>query len=351
MDFKSTGLGILFLLGLVFNLVLIDEYSNLPPSNQYKDYVISGKVVTVDEIVGTKPDYVSVYYNNHLCINNEEQISKIKWLDNFTGQFDIYFTAPVGLKEVIITTSCNSPDFKNVNLTDIPAYVELVLGREKVNVNALVNDDLDKLYSISEEIMLETEDKLNQLEGKFLTQEEQFIKDDFSNVRKELIYSKTSTDSNESLLNAYYAEWFALRAEYRFELYSLKYSLRNIEENLTSHSNGCYIPDFNAYKDYISANNSYLSLKNNDLLEKDPRYIKEIELIKQQILYANSDVIRLRNMVRISDKSVEIINGTFEFQRPYCEKREIIKKSTILYWGLVGIFIGIIFEKLWKIKQ
>ena len=288
------------------------------------------------------------YYNDPFCSNNAEQMSKIKWLDNSTGQFEIYFTAPVGLKEVIITTSCNSPESKNINLNDIPASVELILERENVDGNALVNDDFEKLSSISEEIMLETEDKLK---NQFSTQEEQSIRDDISNVRKKLIYSKRLTDSNELLLNAYDMEWFALRAEYRFELYSLNQSLRKIENILISHNNECYVPDYGAYNDYISANKSYSYLKNYNLLEKDPPYSKEIEIIKQQILDINSDVNLIHKKVRMSDKSFEIINGTFEFQRPYCEKREIIKKSTILYWGLVGIFIGIIFEKLWKIKQ
>lgn len=334
---------VMVLVGLIL-LGLILEYRNLPPSNQYKDYVISGKVVAVDEIVGIKPDYVSVYYNNPLCINNAEQISKIKWLDNSTGQFEIYFTAPAGLKEVIITTSCNSPESKNINLKDIPVSVELILGRENVDGNALVNDDLDKLSSISEEIMLETEDKLNQLEGKFLTQEEQFIKDDISNVRKERIYSKRSTDSNEKLLYVYYAEWFALRAKYRFELYSLNQSLRKIEKILNSHSNGCYVPDYNAYKDYISANKSYFYLKNSNLLEKEPHYIKDFDILKQQILYANSNANGIENLVRMSDKSFEIINGTFEFQRPYCEKRDKIVKITVIYWAFVFVYMGILIE-------
>ena len=326
--------------GLI-HLGLILEYSHLPPSNQYKDYIISGKVVVVDEIVETKPDYVSVYYNNPLCINNEEQISKIKWLDNFTGQFEIYFTAPVGLKEVIITTSCNSPDFKNVNLTDIPAYVELVLGRENVDGNFVVSDQKDEVVKIANRIFAGTDTKLESVEKQSTEYEK--IRGDNYKVKEEIEKSSYS-DNNESLLNAYYAEWFALRAEYRFELYSLNHSLRNIEEVLNSHSNECYVPDYNAYKDYISANKSYISLKNSKFLDEEPYYVKEIDIIKQKIKYANSDAIRVRNMVRMSDKSFEIINGTFEFQRPYCEKRDNIIKVTVIYWAFVFVYLGILIE-------
>jgi len=50
---------ILILLGII-GIILTVEI--VPPSNQYKNYVISGSIIPSEKTIENKPQYVYVYY-------------------------------------------------------------------------------------------------------------------------------------------------------------------------------------------------------------------------------------------------------------------------------------------------
>lgn len=91
--YSLTILVVLILLG-IFMYFLIQKFT--PPTNQYKSFVISGKVNPSTTIIGNPPQYVYVYYPhfnpNLLCYSGSNiQTAKIKWFSNTSGEYSVYF--------------------------------------------------------------------------------------------------------------------------------------------------------------------------------------------------------------------------------------------------------------------
>ena len=336
-----------------FSYFLIQIFT--PPSLQYRAFAISGNIKPSEEIIGNQPQYVYVYYPyynpNYLCRSNTIKLAKIKWKDNLSGEYTVYFEVPIGLKEVILTTDCTSCDYKVVNLKDESILVDLTWGSQKY-------EDSFQLSEQREEILYHARNFLNDMETYILdkpfnSSEIQSIKIDIKNGREAISDSDRIKDNNnESLLQAYYAEWFAWRAQYKIRLFELKYCVNESNSILKSYEHDkCYMPDNNAYKEYSSANSTYYSLRDSSILTDYIYDIKDIERIKIEIRYVHGEVDRVIDAKNDCENSLRINNETFEFQKPYCEARQVALTVSYLIWAIVCVYFGILIEKgrkLWK---
>lgn len=342
---------ILILLGIIGIILTVKI---VPPTNQYKNYVISGNIIPSEKTIGNKPQYVYVYYPyyipRYLCRSSDIQLSAIEWINENNGKYQILFTVPVGLKEVILTTDCTSCENKTVRLDEIPDSVDLVWGGDNCEESFKVNDEQSKVVEHARNFLNEIETNL--VKQPFNSSEIQSIKNDVERGREEISESDRDVNSNESLLHAYYAEWFAWRAQYKMRLFELKYCVEEINSLIRLYENeSCFVPDYNAYKNYVSANNTYVSLKDGRLLDDDPFDINETEEMKKEINSVPRQVEWVSDSLRECENSHRIINGTFEYQKPYCEARQIVFKVNFIIWAIVFVYIGIWIEKgikIWK---
>ena len=342
---------ILILLGII-GIILTVEI--VPPSNQYKNYVISGSIIPSEKTIGNKPQYVYVYYPyyipRYLCKSSDIQLSAIEWIDENNGKYQILFTVPIGLKEVILTTDCTSCEHKTVRLDEIPDSVDLVWGGDNCEESFQVSDEQSKAVEHARNFLNGIETNL--VKQSFNSSEIQSIKNDVEKGREAISESDRNVNYNESLLHAYYAEWFAWRAHYKMRLFELKYCVEETNSLIQLYENErCFVPDYNAYNDHVSANITYVSLKDGRLLDDYLFDKKETEEMKKEISNVHRQVEWVSDSLRKCENSQRIINGTFEYQKPYCEARQIVFKITFIIWAITFVYIGILIEKgrkIWK---
>lgn len=253
------------------------------------------------------------------------------------------------MKEVILTTDCSSCEYEIVNLEKEPGEVNLVWGSQKC-------EETFKIPEQRNEIITHARNFLNGIDSEkvnkpFNPSEMQSINGDIGHGRDAIFQSDYTTDKNESLLQAYYAEWFAWRARYKMLLFETGYYINKTNVLLNSYTDSCYVPDHDAFGDYSSANRSYISLKEDRLLGDHPYDVKDIEKMKGKIRVLHNRVQFISDVRNDVETALRIINGTFEFQKPYCEARDIDIKITYLIWAIVFVYIGILIEKGWKWKK
>ena len=119
------------------------------------------------------------------------------------------------------------------------------------------------------------------------------------------------------------------------------------------------MPDKNAYDYYRLSNDTYFDLCSRSFRNYHPYAINETEKMKEEI----SDIERskIEYVSRANEKcknSLSIINGTFEFQKQYCEKRKeaiYLFNFTWLLINLLFVFIvlgvGILIGQRWRCKN
>ncbi|MCK4730173.1 MAG: hypothetical protein KAT28_02540 [Candidatus Aenigmarchaeota archaeon] len=339
---------ILILLGALSSVLILKI---VPPINQYKNYVISGEVIPLEKIIGVNPKYVYIYYPSNmpesLCRSSKIQLSAIEWLDENKGKYQILFTVPVGLDEIIITTDCSSCEYKKVRLDNIPESIDLMYGNAECKDDFQVSDQQPKVVEHARNFLNRIQ--TNIVDKPFNYSEDQSIKKDIERGLDEISESDSMRDNiNESLLHAYYAEWFAYRAQYKLRFFELKYCVENINILFESHEEyKCFVPDYNTYNDYSSVNITYFSLRKSSLLDDSSFDKLESQKMKDEIWYLHRQVERISDSVNKCKNSQDIINGTFEFQKPYC----IARKTAIYLFNFVGLIIifgiGILIGQRW----
>lgn len=341
----------IILLGIT-TYFLIQKFT--PPTNQYRSFVISGEINPSTIIVGNPPQYVYVYYPyfnpDSLCTGRARilEIAKIKWYNNNSGKYSVYFNVPVGLKEVILTTDCSLCEYEIVNLEKDPREVNLKWGGQKC-------EETFKIPELRNEIITHARNFLNAIETNivdkpFNSSEMQSIKSDIKNGRDAIFESdlRIKENINESLLQAYYAEWFAWGARYKIYLFELRYDIEKTNALLDSHKDSCYVPDHDAFEEYSSANRSYISLRGDIVLGDRPYNIKDIEKMKGEIRFLHNRVQFISDIKNDAENSLKIINGTFEFQKPYCAARTKAMYLFNFILLVVALGIGILIGQRWK---
>lgn len=347
---------IITLIGLILLGVTYLVINLSPPINQYKNYVISGKAIVSEDIIGGQPTVIQIYYpyytSEYLCRGSQVQTSKIEWVDNKTGNFETLFTVPVGLSKVVITTDCSSCESQEINLEKIPDSVELVLGKRKCEKSPEISNDVGKVLEHSRNFLNGIEEDITN--KPFNSSEMRSIKEDLREGREAIGNSQRINVYNESILQAYYAEWFSWKAQYKSRLFELKYCLEKINKIFDQYKNDkCYAPEYKSGEDFSSANGTYYSLGGSGLLNDYPYDIKEPERMKEEIrhIYQNLDRISDANME--CDNSLSVIGKTFETQKPYCEARKYVDVIDIITAIIVSLYVGILIGKgrnVWKKK-
>jgi len=355
---------ILILLGvLAYTYSLIQICT--PPSNQYMDYVISGSINYSAESTGNKPHYVNVYYpyDNPDYLAKKQRINsnsaEINWIDNVSGEYEVYFEAPIGLKKVILNTDIYSCNYEPVNLTGDLIRKDLIWGIQKCESGSVS----ENITVLSKEVGNYLENNRRMLLGKqkqFNSSEVESIEADidrgFDRLNRLSKYYK-SVDYNESLLEAYYAYWFYLTSRYKIRLFELKYCLEQVDAILESHKNdSCYVPDNKAYDYYHLSNQTYSQSR---ALNKLPFHIDDTEKMKEEISFVDEyNIDRVSEANEKCKNSLSIINETFEFQKPYCEKRANAIYLFNFTWLLIDMWfifvvlgIGILIGQRWRFKN
>lgn len=260
-------------------------------------------------------------------------------------------TVPVGLNEVIITTDCSSCEYKTVLLKEIPDSVNLIWGSQKRENGFRVGEQQRQVVEHVRNLLDEIETDL--VKTPFNSSEVNSVKNDVRRSRDEISESNIATNLNESLLYAYYAEWLGWNALYKMQLFELKYCVQKSNTVIETYENDeCFVPDYASYKDYESANQTYFSLNSRELKDEyDPLDKKELDDMKAEITFMYDQFNRVDDSLTKCENSQGIINGTFEFQKPYCEKRGMSSKIAYIVWIIVFVYIGILIEKggkIWK---
>lgn len=344
-------LSVLVLLGIIVCILTIKI---IPPSNQYKSYVISGRIEPAEKVVGDKPQYVNVYYPyyapKYLCRSSDIQISSINWFNDTTGEYQIQIAVPVGLKEVVITTDCSSCDHKTILLKESLDSVNLLWGDKKCESDFQLSEQQPQVVESARNLLniIET----NNVDKPFNSSEIQSIKTDLKAGRDEIGESDMVMNNvNDSLLHAYYASWFAGRARYKSLLFELEYCVNEVGTLLREHeSDKCFVPDYTAYTDYKSANSSPF-LKGSILLGDSPFNTKDLDKIKDETRYVYDYAAHVSDSLQKCENSKTILNGTFEFQKPYCTARKIVFNAQYIIWAIIFVYVGILVEKgkkIWK---
>lgn len=342
---------VLILLGIIG---YVSTIKLTPPTNQYKSYVISGKVLPSEKIAGDQPSYVYAYYpyynSNYLCRSSEREIklSEIKWIDNTTGNFEIYFSIPLGLNEVILTNNCASCEHTTIDLTNIPSAINLKWGGEKCEEKFEVSNQ--NLLPSARNILSGVSSGLEN--NRFNASEKQDIQEYIKTGWEMIAQSDPKVESNESILYAHYSEWFALAAKGKLKLLNLKYCLQEQNALMERYADDpCYVPDHSTYEYYNEANSTYASMRTYTFRERDPFDTRDIDIMKRELTYLDGLNTRLSELNGKCEGSLRVINETFELQKPYCEARGIIFKATYVIWAIVLVYIGILIEKgmcVWK---
>ncbi|MBI3035798.1 hypothetical protein HYY71_05745 [Candidatus Woesearchaeota archaeon] len=348
---RKSYLFILIILVLLGTIAIILTTKTTIPTNQYRNYVISGKITSAEKITGKMPDFVHVYYPfynlDFLCRSSRIELTKISWINEHTGEYEILLNVPVGLHQVILTTDCTTCDYINLSLKDIPTSVDLKWGDRKCPSNFKISDN--KLGIVKDTRTFLNKRETNLVNKPYTSTEKFDIGQDIERSRQSISQSEDSSDANESLLHAYYAQWFSWRVLFRIELYDLKYCLNKINILLEKYNDSCFIPDYSSHDKYRSANSTYHST-NNRYFDYFPYEKKEPEKMIAEILSMRSLVEWLSDANNNCENSESVMKNTFEFQEPYCKARKFKIQINYIIWAIVFIYLGLLIEKFirWK---
>lgn len=264
--------------------------------------------------------------------------SIINW-DNGVGTFDLHFSAPVGLKNVWVTPKFRICDYKEISLED--KTIEFVISNENCTEQSTIDFSKENLLYASKRIIgdltndiFEYNLNVSSIDGLF---------EDKKRSEDAYFDSETSDDINNSYNSALLANFFAKRAKYRYEVYQLNVCLNNIEILLEQNSNDCFVPDYLAYQMFNSSKEGFEAWKKIDLLTLNHAYfINRPDEAEDGIESLDDFYFEMMEDDLSSCKSaLELINGTFQFQKPYCESRKNIFE--LLNWSIILILVCISF--------
>ena len=330
----------------------------MSPKNQNQEFVISGKVLPAKTATGSHPSLVRASYPpaglDNLCRGGEIAITKINWVGNI-GTYQIVFRASAGLNAIALTTDCDYCDRVVVSLKSNNQVQDLSWGNKTCMMDGeYTYEDKEKVLERANLFTKFIDSQL--LKTSNLNESErQSIRDDISRATEENIEANRPKDANESILHAYYAEWYATRAEYRLALFSLKYCLNDVAALLKVYKDdGCYVPDYGSFQGYLMANNTFFSLDNSRFLEDTPYGVTDLEKMKFELIYAHNKYSWISEQQFAPSQclnSYKLINATFEFQKPYCEGIKTIEYVSYLFWSLALIYLGILIGRIWDLYE
>lgn len=347
MNLKETIYNVTILILLIIISAILITDMNVP-TNDYETYVISGKVSSVDDPIGVKPKYVYLSYPyyilKYLYRSEDITLAKIDWADENEGSYQVSFTVPIGLNEVILSTDTSSCDYLSVGLKNIPTSVDLTWGINKCEDKYPISNETSLVVSGARNFLNSLDTNL--VKKKFNSTEKDYIKEDIAKGREEISKSERETEYTPSLLHAYYAQWYAMRASYTVKLYELKYCILETENILTEYSNdSCFVPEYQSLNKYISANETLTSHIGGRLLDEYPYDKTEISKIIDELDYLDDQFDNINEALKKCENSQPLINNTFSYQKPYCEARHFRFSLSIFIWVFIAFYLGIIFEK------
>lgn len=351
MKTKSIIMVIVILLILaIASIIFLKIY--FPKYNNYNQYPLRGEVVLKSNI-GDRPSYVAIYYPyfqiDNLCQGEEIDITRIDWINDSYGKFDILITVPIGLKKVILTTNCDKCNHQEIYLDNIQNSINLIYDGSKCENKEDVGNAPTQVIEIARNVLNRVdEEKSSKI---FNNSEFEDLNQDIERGRSYISESDRDLSYDNKLRDAYFSEWLAWRSSYKQGFLDLKYCLIEVEDNFKK-KDKCYSPDYNSYLDYLSVNRTYYSDLNGYILKREPFEIKNNNtLLKQEVLWAKQDWVRIYNEKEKCTKTRDIIDATFDYQKPYCSIRNVVDIGIIVNTAIIFTLLGILYMTIklqWK---
>lgn len=338
---QKIGLFILFLIIINIILLLIN-IRVYPIYNQSRTYAISGTIKPTSEWVNNKPQFVEAYYpyplTNLLCHGEKITFAQINWSSEDEGNYVLFLTVPDAISQVILTTDCSRSVSKDVKLDK-----KILISNLDYGGNAYDNSNVAKGEASS--VILEAQRIVSDVSPQGIKNNSNWIviKNDMDIMGSYIVDYGNSKDTELGLKNAYSADLFAWNIRKKFAFYKLEDCLQEINILINSKKkNSCYIPDSSSNLSYNSLSTSYNSFVSYSYNEDISRL--NTSALKEKIYYAHVDWQKAYNYLDKCYRTGELVNKTFEIQKPYCEAQKISKNSTIAIWFIIAIYIGILIE-------
>ncbi len=334
---------LLFLGVLSVGLYFLIDSSNPPGINDYRWITISGEVKPYDtNNLENRPKYVRLYFPyyepQYLCRSEQFGLAEIGWINETHGSYSITLEVPKMLKKVTLTTDCSLCEYNDVFIPNDDIESDVFWGYpECIEQGYSVPEDVEKVINDAD---LMKEGVEEEMIGKRLnSSEKESIEEDLRDVKGFIRDSKNSNQLNESLLYAYYSYWSAWRARYKLRLFELKYCIEDIKSLLEAQNNMCPIPDYESYKEFLSLNNTYQSKSMSSILRGNAQNYRNITEIVSKIKYLKRNMGYFSEDTHDCERAFNILNESFEFQKPYCETRA----NSVLLFNviLLIIFLGV----------
>jgi len=344
---------IVYILTIIILLVAISIFISIkltPKTNNYKTYVVSGKVLPSKDFVNQRqPKYVYVYYPfhlpNYLCRGNEFQLSIINWIDEKEGKFEIYFTVPEKMSKIILTVDCSTCDYKEINLNEIPESIDIPWGSAKCEESYEISDKKDEIIDHARNMFNYIEKEI--VEKPFNESEKQSVKEDIRLGRDAIFDSESSKEEDESLSKAYESQWLGWKAEYKMTLFELRYCIDKVDTLFNTYKDkNCFIPDYTSYRSFISANESYNSRKDDRTLNENSPGTNNITELERKIKNLHRDFDWTKDSLYECEDAFQTLNATFTYQEPYCDARTVVSWSIYTLLIILGFFAGILYKKI-----
>ena len=353
---KLVSLKVTIIVGLIILvLILLGNYflinSISPPHNEVSKYSIHGRVLLTDNVLG-QPKFVMIYYpyysNDLLCSNGVEiDITSINWTSNKEGEYTIFFAVPSSLKNIVVSLECPTCAMKSVNLDEIPDSVDLTWDGTYCNEIKVASGTASQIATEAQRISAAITSEMNDI-NKI---QQKIVMPDIDETSYSII-DYGNPPFEDSLKNAYYANWFAWNARYKLSYFKLGNCLDNINSILISHNNNsCYIPDYETYQQFLSINITHSTYRD----PEDFTQIKSIDdftIIQGEINNVAQKWNNFNQEMWRCEEVYRTINNSFVMQDSYCKTNKWVKSSLFISLILTSLAIGILIGvNIWVRKK
>ncbi len=300
------------------------------------------------EDLGSRPQAINVrepFHNpNLLCRSRRKGIAPINWINDNLGTYSIPIWLPAPM-DVVLTTDCSGCNHNTISISDDDIEVQSNIQWDKEKCSAEEYNFPNEKEQILKNIRTSL-DRIDEEMSKrnFNDTERDIIKDDIKQARRQITSSSNQNNETESLWLTYYANYFAWRAEWTLNLFDLKYCVEKTARLTRTYDDACYEPNYEADLVYQDSSDWYYSTSYGKFDDEEP-YWRD----PQDVNWEFDDIYRsskeLDEVFARCENSFEILNDTFEYQKPYCEKRKIsiiaLKWAEILILITLGVLVGL----------
>jgi hypothetical protein len=286
----------------------------------------------------TKPSTVEVYYpysnQNRICQGDLLGTSKINWINETEGTYELPIRLPIDMN-VIITTNCSGCQHINelIVLNEKEKKVNLKWDSQQCDTETEVPEDLTKLLDNARSRNLRTEE---------LYYENTLTKEQKTEIMASLQESTefiTKAERENSLSYAYAGFGFSIYAYRNSHLFDLNNCVKEIEILIENYNNSCYQIPYEEYRKFQDVKNRCEN-QTKEYYNLDVFYKDDLEKTKSEAHKLADNLGYTLDAKSACNRPLELIKKSIEFQKPYCDGRNIINYALYFAFLVLGIVIG-----------